>query len=66
VVRPESSDIGERTDAAAELRRQAAGLVLPRTIALVGLRGAGKTTIGRRLARGGACSTSSSVRTARR
>jgi shikimate kinase len=50
VVRPESSDIGERTDAAAELRRQAAGLVLPRTIALVGLMGAGKTTIGRRLA----------------
>jgi shikimate kinase len=50
VVRPDSSDIGERTDAAAELRRQAAGLVLPRTIALVGLMGAGKTTIGRRLA----------------
>jgi shikimate kinase len=50
VVRPQSSDIGERTDAAAELRRQAAGLVLPRTIALVGLMGAGKTTIGRRLA----------------
>jgi len=50
VVRPESSDIGERADAAAELRRQAAGIAPPRTIALVGLMGAGKTTIGRRLA----------------
>lgn len=48
--RPESSDIGEREDAAAALRRQAAGLVPTRTIALVGLMGAGKTTIGRRLA----------------
>ncbi|GIK47522.1 MAG: shikimate kinase [Alphaproteobacteria bacterium] len=48
--RPESSDIGERPDAAAALRQQAAGLVPPRTIALVGLMGAGKTTVGRRLA----------------
>lgn len=48
--RPESSDVGERLDAAAELRRQAEGLVLDRTVALVGLMGAGKTTIGRRLA----------------
>lgn len=47
---PESSDVGERADAAAELRRQAAGLAPGRTIALVGLMGAGKTTIGRRLA----------------
>ncbi|PZO53492.1 MAG: shikimate kinase [Alphaproteobacteria bacterium] len=42
--------MGERADAAAELRRQAAGIAPPRTIALVGLMGAGKTTIGRRLA----------------
>lgn len=49
-MRPESSDIGERADAAAELRRQAQGITPPRTIALVGLMGAGKTTIGRRLA----------------
>ena len=48
--RPESSDIGEREDAAAALRRQAAGIRPERTIALVGLMGAGKTTIGRRLA----------------
>lgn len=50
MVRPESSDVGERADAAAELRRQAAGIAPTRTIALVGLMGAGKTTIGRRLA----------------
>ena len=50
MTRPESSDIGERPDAAAALREQAAGLVPPRTIALVGLMGAGKTTVGRRLA----------------
>lgn len=50
MTRPDSSDIGERTDAAAALRRQAVGLVPARTIALVGLMGAGKTTIGRRLA----------------
>ncbi len=50
MTRPDSSDIGERADAAAVLRRHAAGLVPRRTIALVGLMGAGKTTIGRRLA----------------
>ena len=50
MVRPESSDVGERADAAAELRRQAAGIAPTRTVALVGLMGAGKTTIGRRLA----------------
>jgi len=50
VSRPDSSDIGERTDAAAALRQQAAGLVPDRTIALIGLMGAGKTTVGRRLA----------------
>jgi shikimate kinase len=50
VNRPESSDIGEREDAAASLRRQAEGITPARTIALVGLMGAGKTTVGRRLA----------------
>jgi len=50
VVRPESSDVGERADAAAELRRQGEGIALSRTVALVGLMGAGKTTVGRRLA----------------
>ncbi|GAM97981.1 shikimate kinase I [alpha proteobacterium U9-1i] len=48
--RPDSSDIGERPDAAAELRRQAEGISLERTLVLVGLMGAGKTTVGRRLA----------------
>ena len=48
--RAESSDLGERQDAAAELRRLAEGIVPPRTVALVGLMGAGKTTVGRRLA----------------
>lgn len=48
--RPESSDIGEREDAAASLRRQAEGITPTRTVALVGLMGAGKTTVGRRLA----------------
>lgn len=47
---PVSSDGGVRGDAAEALRRQADGLVLGRTLALVGLMGAGKTTIGRRLA----------------
>ncbi len=47
---PEKSEIGEREDAAAALARLAEGLELDRTIALVGLMGAGKTTIGRRLA----------------
>ncbi|MDX2275230.1 MAG: shikimate kinase [Hyphomonadaceae bacterium] len=47
---PESSEIGGRPDPAAVLRAQAAGLTLDRTVALVGLMGAGKTTIGRRLA----------------
>ncbi|HWA01023.1 MAG TPA: shikimate kinase [Caulobacterales bacterium] len=46
--RPESHEIAE--DAAAELRRLADGLKLDKTVALVGLMGAGKTTIGRRLA----------------
>jgi shikimate kinase len=50
VDRAESSELGERQDAAAELRRLAEGLVPPRTVALVGLMGAGKTTVGRRLA----------------
>ncbi|MES1156237.1 MAG: shikimate kinase [Alphaproteobacteria bacterium] len=46
--RPDAHEIGE--DAAAELRRLAGGLKLERTLALVGLMGAGKTTVGRRLA----------------
>ncbi|MEZ5960164.1 MAG: shikimate kinase [Hyphomonadaceae bacterium] len=50
MVPPESSDVGERSDAAAELRRRAEGIAPTRTVALVGLMGAGKTTIGRRLA----------------
>jgi shikimate kinase len=50
VKAPESSEIGGRTDPAAALKAQAAGLRLDRTVALVGLMGAGKTTIGRRLA----------------
>ena len=49
MVRAESSDTGERADAA-ELRQQAANIAPDRTIVLVGLMGAGKTTIGRRLA----------------
>lgn len=48
MIRPESSE--ERADAAAELRRLADGVILDRTVALVGLMGAGKTTVGRRLA----------------
>lgn len=50
MTRPESSDIGERHDAAADMRRLAEGITPPRTVALVGLMGAGKSTIGRRLA----------------
>jgi shikimate kinase len=50
VSRSDSGDIGGRGDPAAALRRQAQGLALERTVALVGLMGAGKTTIGRRLA----------------
>lgn len=46
--RPESSE--ERVEPSAELRRLAQDLKLPRTVALVGLMGAGKTTVGRRLA----------------
>lgn len=48
MTRPDTS--AERADAAAELRRRAKGLAPERTLALVGLMGAGKTTIGRRLA----------------
>jgi shikimate kinase len=47
LTRPDGSELGERDD---ELRRLAGDLVLDRTIALVGLMGAGKTTVGRRLA----------------
>jgi shikimate kinase len=50
VTRPDSGDAIEREDALAELRRQAQTLSIDRPIALVGLMGAGKTTIGRRLA----------------
>jgi len=50
VSRPESNDVGERADTAAELRRAAEGITPTRTVALVGLMGAGKTTVGRRLA----------------
>ena len=48
MTRPDCSE--ERADAAAELARLGDGLVVRRTLALVGLMGAGKTTIGRRLA----------------
>lgn len=50
MTRPETSDSGEREDALAELRRLASGVRMDRPLALVGLMGAGKTTIGRRLA----------------
>lgn len=46
--RPDVSDGGG--EPAAELRRMAKGLDPERTLALVGLMGAGKTTVGRRLA----------------
>lgn len=49
--REDGIDIGEHADASADLRGLAAGLAPVRTIALVGLMGAGKTTVGRRLAR---------------
>ncbi len=48
MVSPVSSE--ERVEPAAQLRELAEGLVLDRTLALVGLMGAGKTTVGRRLA----------------
>lgn len=48
--RPDSSDIGERPEPAAAPRQLGEGVALERTLALVGLMGAGKTTIGRRLA----------------
>lgn len=44
-----------QTQAAAELRQMAGGLKLTRTVALVGLMGAGKTTVGRRLAQALGC-----------
>ncbi len=45
------SDVSNRRgDPAAELRRMADGVTPERTLALVGLMGAGKTTVGRRLA----------------
>jgi len=50
VSREEGSEVGERADASADLRDLAAGLAPNRTIALVGMMGAGKTTVGRRLA----------------
>lgn len=49
--RPQSSDSGDRGAGAAALRALAGEIKLDRTVALVGLMGAGKTTIGRRLAR---------------
>lgn len=51
VSREEGIEIGERADASADLRALAAGLSPKTTIALVGLMGSGKTTVGRRLAR---------------
>jgi shikimate kinase len=50
VIRPDSSDHDQREDALAELRRLASDLRLAKPIVLVGLMGAGKSTIGRRLA----------------
>jgi shikimate kinase len=47
----EGIEIGGSADANADLRGLASGLRPDRTIALVGLMGAGKTTVGRRLAR---------------
>jgi shikimate kinase len=48
VIRSDSSE--ERIEPSAELRRLAEGIHPQRTVALVGLMGAGKTTVGRRLA----------------
>lgn len=48
---PKQSDSGEREDAAVALEGLPEGLSVDRAVALVGLMGAGKTTIGRRLAR---------------
>jgi shikimate kinase len=52
VTRPdrEAGEIGEREEAPAELKHLARGVSIDRPIALVGLMGAGKTTVGRRLA----------------
>lgn len=50
MTRPLGEGGGEREDEAAHLRALASGLVVDRTVALVGLMGAGKTTVGRRLA----------------
>jgi shikimate kinase len=46
----EMSETAEREDAPSELRGLACGLIVNQPIALVGLMGAGKTTVGRRLA----------------
>lgn len=50
VTRPFGEGGFEREDEAAHLRALAASLTIDRTIALVGLMGAGKTTVGKRLA----------------
>jgi shikimate kinase len=50
VSREAGSEIGDHADATADLRDLAAGMAMTRTIALVGMMGAGKTTVGRRLA----------------
>jgi shikimate kinase len=46
----DAGECSEREEAQAELKQLARGLALDRPIALVGLMGAGKTTVGRRLA----------------
>jgi len=50
VSRPDCSESGERDDALSDLRPLAEGIHLDRTLALVGMMGAGKTTVGRKLA----------------
>lgn len=50
MIRPDSTEAAERDEGSAELRRLAGDFTVDRTIALVGLMGAGKTTVGRRLA----------------